>query len=97
MADMSLTSSGTKKVLSFEEFTAAQQGGMESPMDNEFNNELDITAEPTGDDFSAETPNLDNQDQDDIALLDSPDSTETPEEGDDSIPTEEPETEEPQA
>lgn len=85
MAEMSLTSSGQTKVLSFEEFTAAQAGGMTAPTAGE---EPEVPTEPIvaepetpelPDEVSAtepsqeEIPATENEpDQDEVTLLGEP-------------------------
>jgi len=80
MAEMSLTSSGAKKVLSFEEFTAAQDGGMSVPTIGE-QPELPtkpIVAEPETPEMTDEIPATEPG-QDEVTLLDGPeDGSEEP-------------------
>lgn len=73
MAEMSLTSSGTKKVLSFEEFVSAQAGGMQFDDEPTITPEVGADAqadEPIAPEMDGEVPTDDNQD--DVTLLDGP-------------------------
>jgi len=86
MDGMSLTSSGQAKVLSFEEFTAAQQGGMMPPVDQTPEIPQEPTIEP---EISMDNELEAGGEQDEVTMLDGPE--EGPEE-----PTDEPSTGEPE-
>lgn len=91
MGDMSLTSSGQTKVLSFEEFTASQAGGMIPPT-----NEPAVEPEQVSQEIPIEEPGT-GAEQDDITMVDGPESgSDTPEETPAEIPAETTEPVEPE-